>query len=117
MAASACFRSSLLSSSGLLNATLSIRFTVILADDTTSASEASRQRRPFSRIPHMGCLTFIGSSLGPIVVGWASDRLAPQFGALSLRYALCLMGITILWSAWHFWCASRALGADLERAH
>jgi predicted MFS family arabinose efflux permease len=63
------------------------------------------------------CLTFIGSSLGPIVVGWASDRLAPQFGALSLRYALCLMGITILWSAWHFWCASRVLGADLERAH
>jgi predicted MFS family arabinose efflux permease len=61
------------------------------------------------------CLTFIGSSLGPMAVGWASDRLAPRYGALSLRYALCLMGITILWSAWHFWRASRVLGDDLDR--
>jgi predicted MFS family arabinose efflux permease len=63
------------------------------------------------------CLTFIGSSLGPMAVGWASDRLAPQYGALSLRYALCLMGITILWSAWHFWRASRVLGEDLDRRY
>jgi predicted MFS family arabinose efflux permease len=59
------------------------------------------------------CLNLIGSSIGPMVVGWTSDRLAPQYGALSLRYALCLMGITILWSAWHFWRGSRLLEADL----
>jgi predicted MFS family arabinose efflux permease len=61
------------------------------------------------------CLTFIGSSLGPMIVGWTSDRLAPHYGASSLRYALCLMGITILWSAWHFWRAARVLGEDLHR--
>jgi predicted MFS family arabinose efflux permease len=60
------------------------------------------------------CLNLIGSSLGPMAVGWASDRLAPRFGPLSLRYALCLMGITILWSAWHFWRGSRTLGDDLS---
>jgi predicted MFS family arabinose efflux permease len=60
------------------------------------------------------CLNLIGSSIGPMVVGWTSDRLAPHYGSLSLRYALCLMGITILWSAWHFWRGSRVLEADLD---
>jgi len=60
------------------------------------------------------CLNLIGSSLGPMIVGWTSDRLAPDYGNLSLRYALCLMGVTILWSAFHFWRGSQALQADLE---
>lgn len=58
-------------------------------------------------------LTIIGSGVGPMVVGWVSDRLQPTYGHLSLRYALCLMGVTILWSAWHFWRGSRVLEADL----
>lgn len=60
------------------------------------------------------CLNLVGSSIGPMVVGWVSDRLQPTYGALSLRYALCLMGITILWSALHFWLGSRALEGDLR---
>jgi MFS transporter, Spinster family, sphingosine-1-phosphate transporter len=62
------------------------------------------------------CLNLVGSSVGPMVVGVVSDRLAPRYGALSLRYALCLMGITILWSALHFWRAAQALPDDLARA-
>jgi len=61
------------------------------------------------------CLTLVGSSVGPMAVGWISDHLAPRYGALSLRYAMCTMGITILWSAWHFYRASRALPGDLIR--
>jgi predicted MFS family arabinose efflux permease len=61
------------------------------------------------------CLTLIGASVGPYAIGFASDLLAPKFGALSLRYAMCLMAITMLWSAWHFLCAARALPADLSR--
>jgi hypothetical protein len=61
------------------------------------------------------CLTLIGASVGPYAIGVASDLLAPRFGALSLRYAMCLMAITMLWSAWHFFCAARALPADLKR--
>ena len=60
-------------------------------------------------------LTLVGASVGPMTVGWVSDLLTPRFGKLSLRYALCTMGITILWSAWHFYRASRALPADLAR--
>lgn len=60
------------------------------------------------------CLTLVGSSVGPYVVGWVSDILAPQFGNLSLRYALCLLAITMSWSAWHFFMASKKLSADLE---
>ncbi|CAN7618454.1 MFS transporter [Phenylobacterium sp. LjRoot225] len=59
------------------------------------------------------CLTLVGSSVGPLAVGWASDAWAPRFGDESLRYAMCLMGITILWSAWHFHLAARALPKDL----
>jgi predicted MFS family arabinose efflux permease len=62
------------------------------------------------------CLTLIGASVGPYAVGKASDLLAPRFGALSLRYAMCLMSITMLWSAWHFLCAARALPADLRQS-
>lgn len=63
-------------------------------------------------------LTIVGSGAGPMIVGWVSDELQPKYGHLSLRYALCLMGITILWSAWHFWRGSRLLAADLaKRGH
>lgn len=61
------------------------------------------------------CLTLIGASIGPYVVGHASDLLAPRFGQMALRYALCLTAITMLWAALHFWLASRALPGDLAR--
>jgi MFS transporter, Spinster family, sphingosine-1-phosphate transporter len=60
------------------------------------------------------CLTLIGASVGPYVVGQVSDLLTPQFGALSLRYAMCLLCVTMLWSAWHFLLAARALPEDLR---
>jgi predicted MFS family arabinose efflux permease len=60
------------------------------------------------------CLTLIGSSVGPVVVGWVSDLLRPEYGALSLRYAMCLMVVTMLWSAIHFQLAARSLPADLS---
>lgn len=59
------------------------------------------------------CLTLVGSSVGPYVVGWVSDWLAPTYGALSLRYALCLLAFTMAGSALHFFWAARALPADL----
>lgn len=59
------------------------------------------------------CLTLVGSSVGPYGVGRVSDLLAPHMGAQSLRYAMCLMTITMVWSAVHFFLAARALPADL----
>ena len=63
------------------------------------------------------CLTIVGSSVGPLVVGWISDLLVPQFGILSLRYALCSMAVTIALSAICFQLAGRALPADIRRSN
>lgn len=59
------------------------------------------------------CLTLVGASVGPVVVGWISDALTPTMGVQALRYAMCLMGITILWSALHFWIAAHYLPGEL----
>jgi MFS transporter, Spinster family, sphingosine-1-phosphate transporter len=59
------------------------------------------------------CLTLVGATLGPLMVGFFSDVLAPRYGALSLRYALSVMPLTMIWSALHFALAARALPADL----
>lgn len=61
------------------------------------------------------CLTLVGSSIGPIVVGAVSDALEPTYGALSLRYAMSLMVVTIAWSAWHYHRAAIALPGDFAR--
>lgn len=60
------------------------------------------------------CLTLVGSSVGPMVVGWLSDLLMPRFGDLSLRYAMCTSAVTILLSACCFHVAGRALVKDLR---
>lgn len=57
-------------------------------------------------------LTLIGASVGPWLVGFTSDKLAPQYGALSLRYAMMLVPVTMLWSALHFYLGAKALPAD-----
>jgi predicted MFS family arabinose efflux permease len=59
------------------------------------------------------CLTIVGSSVGPLVVGWISDALEPQFGELSLRYAMCSMAVTMALSALFFWLGSRRLSRDV----
>lgn len=59
------------------------------------------------------CLTLVGATVGPLLVGFFSDVLAPHYGTLSLRYALSVMPLTMIWSAVHFALAARALPADL----
>jgi predicted MFS family arabinose efflux permease len=59
------------------------------------------------------CLTLIGASVGPWFVGFVSDLLKPTYGVLSIRYAMSLLPLTMLWSALHFYLAARALPADL----
>ncbi|HEX7759167.1 MAG TPA: MFS transporter [Caulobacteraceae bacterium] len=63
------------------------------------------------------CLTIVGSSVGPMVVGWLSDLLTPTFGNLSLRYALCSMALTIALSAIFFHLAGRTLPDDIRRSN
>jgi MFS family permease len=41
-------------------------------------------------------LTLVGASLGPWLVGFVSDLLAPTYGALSLRHAMSFLPITMV---------------------
>ncbi len=62
-------------------------------------------------------LNIIGLGAGPWTIGVLSDFLAPRLGDESLRYAmLYVLPTVLLWSASHFYLASRNLRADLEVA-
>ncbi len=57
--------------------------------------------------------TLIGLGIGPLLVGLISDYLAPTLGASSLRYALVVVGLANLWSAYHYFCGSRSYREDV----
>jgi MFS family permease len=58
--------------------------------------------------------TLIGQGIGPSVAGFISDRLAPSFGASSLRYSLVIVGLVNIWAAAHYALGTRTLRQDLE---
>ena len=60
-------------------------------------------------------LNIIGLALGPTVVGFISDMLAPTYGDDSLRWALFLCSLVNLWAAFHYWLAGRTFPDDLKR--
>jgi len=67
------------------------------------------------------CLLMMASNVGnlivaPQLVGILSDALAPHFGAESLRWALLPLTFVGLWSALHWWLASRHLASGMIRA-
>ena len=62
-------------------------------------------------------LNIIGLGLGPFSVGMVSDYLEPSMGVDSLRYALLILTPAVtLWSAIHFYLASKTLREDLAAA-
>ena len=58
-------------------------------------------------------VNIIGMGMGPSTVGIVSDLLSERFGDDSLRYAMLIISTLYLWSALHFWLASRSLRQDL----
>jgi MFS family permease len=61
-------------------------------------------------------LNLIGLGLGPMTTGLLSDYLRPEFGILSIRYALVAMVMVNIWCATHYYLATRTLREDLARA-
>ena len=51
----------------------------------------------------------VGLGLGPVLVGLISDVLQPAHGVESLRLALLVVVPLYLWSAAHYFAASRTL--------
>jgi MFS family permease len=63
-----------------------------------------------------GVYGLIGQGLGPLLVGWLSDRLAPRYGSGDgLAYAMAITAAIYLWSAAHYLIAARHVGPDLAR--
>ncbi len=63
-----------------------------------------------------GVYGLIGQGLGPLLVGWLSDRLAPSFGvADGLAYAMAITAAIYVWAAAHYLLAARHIGPDLAR--
>jgi nitrate/nitrite transporter NarK len=60
-------------------------------------------------------VNIIGLGLGPQTVGLISDLLKERHGSESLRYALLCLSFVNVWTAVHYFMASRTLGADLTK--
>jgi MFS family permease len=55
--------------------------------------------------------------LGPQVTGWLSDYLTPKYGDMAIGWAVLIVASVVsVWSAWHFYLASKTLVADMARA-
>ena len=68
----------------------------------------ARTRARTAAVISMGA-TAIGYGLGPQIVGILSDAFEPAFGIQSLRYAILVILLVMLWSAAHFATAYRHL--------
>jgi predicted MFS family arabinose efflux permease len=55
----------------------------------------------------------IGMGAGPQVVGILSDALRSHFANDSLRWAMSIISLLALWSAYHFWRAGESVDEDL----
>ena len=83
---------------------------------TTHALVGLRWRSTASAILFL-IINIIGLGLGPFGIGYLSDMLAPSMGVESLRYAMLILLPTVnIWSAIHFYLASRTLREDLKMA-
>jgi len=77
---------------------------------------AGPERRAVAAAFYVFLVNLVSMSVGPLAVGFLSDVLAADFGADSLRYALLIVvTATTLLAALHFWLASRASLADVDR--
>jgi len=63
----------------------------------------------------MFAASVVGLGAGPFAVGVLSDLFAPRFGDQSLRYALMIMAVIMVWTPFHFWRASKTIRQDIER--
>jgi predicted MFS family arabinose efflux permease len=78
---------------------------------------AGVQRRAMAAAINMLTINLIAYSMGPLLVGMASDFLTPQLGSESLRYSiLAVVALAYTWAGLHFLLAARTLRHDLKLA-
>jgi len=75
-----------------------------------SFAEPNRRATAIAMVLFLSSL--LGLGLGPLLVGHASDALAPHFGKESLRYALLMSTVALLWAGLQFYLSSRRASED-----
>ena len=58
-------------------------------------------------------LNIAGLGIGPSLVGFLNDALAPTYGELSVRYSLLAIAVTATLASGCFWIGSRTLREDM----
>ncbi len=61
-------------------------------------------------------LNLIGLGLGPMMTGFVSDLLTPNFGDDGLRYAMSITVLVNIWCAVHYYLSAKTIGQDFARA-
>lgn len=61
-------------------------------------------------------LNLIGLGFGPMLTGFVSDYLTPEFGNNGLRYALSITILVNIWCAFHYYCCLKNIKQDFDRA-
>ena len=61
-------------------------------------------------------LNLIGHGLGPMMTGFMSDWLTPQFGVDSLRYAMSVAVMVNFWCAFHYFMTAETIRKDIAKA-
>jgi len=61
-------------------------------------------------------LNLIGLGLGPMLTGFVSDYLTPEYGVNGLRYAMSITILVNLWCAAHYWLCMKTIKQDFNRA-
>lgn len=78
---------------------------------------AGVRRRATAAAFYLFLVNLVSMGLGPVAVGFVSDRLGPSLGNDALRYSLlAIVATTSIVAACLFWTASRALPRDLAFA-
>jgi MFS family permease len=81
------------------------------------AGVAGAQRRALASSMFYFLINLVSYGLGPLLIGMANDFFAPRFGADSMRYSLVSLTVVFqIWSAIHFYLASRSVRQDLAAA-
>ena len=61
-------------------------------------------------------LNLIGLGLGPMLTGFVSDLLTPNFGVDGLRYAMAITVTVNVWCAAHYYMSARTIREDFKNA-
>lgn len=73
-------------------------------------SQANPAERSFASAVALFCINGIGIAAGTFVVGLLSDMLSDELATDSLKWSLLAVSFIKVWSALHYWFASRWVG-------